>query len=132
MGFSTVQNVREIGKLPGTEKLPDVMILPHLESACRVLRRWIGDYSSNTGDDYDACLEAECCIAMSLLIPVFNTFYTEGAPGMQKEIGNMDFLFHNPEQAKQVALYWEERARQAIKHLQTESSENQWFQYAAV
>jgi hypothetical protein len=114
-------DVRNLGRLP--ERIADAEIRPHLESAGRMLFGWIGDYSQAAGDNRDAAKEAECSIAMALMIPVLHTFFTEGAPKYTKEIGEVEFMFHNPSQSEQVARRWMDRARDAIRRYRANAAE---------
>jgi len=115
MALALISDVRALGNLPASSLMPDDIITPQLDSAARELESWIGDYSSATGAKRNAVVEAECCITMAYLIPVLNTFYTHGAPTIQKEIGEMDFMFHNPEDAKIVADQWMARAKSRVR-----------------
>jgi hypothetical protein len=118
-------DVRVIGRLP--ERIADAEIRPHLQSAGRVLFGWIGDYSQAAGDDFEAAKEAECCICMALMIPILHTFFTEGAPKYTKEIGEVEFMFHNPAQSAEVAEHWMDRARGAVRRYQAESESGLQF-----
>ena len=113
--LSTITELRTLGNLPAAEKLPDATLLPHLEAAARELVTWVDDCETATGEKLAACKEAEQCIAMSYIIPVLNTFYTEGIATVQKEVGEMPFLFHNPDDALVVAKNWYDRARKSMK-----------------
>ena len=119
-GFATVHDVKAFGKLP--EEIGVEVIAPHLKSAKRELSTWIGDYDSLTGDDADAAEEAECCICMAYILPVLNTLYTETVPSLQKEIGDLDLLFHNPIEMDRICQQWMDRAKRAVYGLQTEES----------
>ena len=112
--LTTIDDIRAYGNLPPKEKLDDTVIQPHLNSAVREITRWIGDYSGATGDKKDACKEAEACLTMAYLLPVLNTLYTEGVATIQKEIGEMELMFHSPEETKSLVEYWEERAREVL------------------
>ena len=114
MGFSTVQNVREVGNLPDESKLPSSRVLPHLKAAFRELEKWIGTYSSFTGDDKENVIEAECSLCMAFALPTLNTFFTEGVSTTQKEVGDMEFQFINPDDVDKTAKAWIERAKRAV------------------
>lgn len=109
----TISDVRTLGRLPDSVKLPDAVITPHLASAARELAGWVGDYSGADGDMLDALKEAEGCLCMAYLLPVLNTFYTQGLSTLQKEMGDMDFLFHSPNDLDRVIERWRDRARLA-------------------
>lgn len=114
MGFALTDDVRIIGKLPDAGKIADGLVYPHLMTACRKLRQWIGDYESETdmtAEKRDALKEAECCLCMYYLLPSLNTFYAEGLSGMQKEIGEMPYVFHNPRDLQAITEQWINRAR---------------------
>lgn len=112
--FADVQDVRDIGNLPDATKLDDRIIIPHLVTAERELIKWIGTYTRATGDKQTAILEAEACLTMSYVLPVLNTFFTEGISTIQKEIGEIDFQFHDPSDVTELVTYWENRARDAV------------------
>ncbi len=79
MSLASVDNVRALGNLPGVAQLPDSVIEPHLDSAARELRSWIGFYeSTSTGDKVTDCNEAECCICIAYLQPVLQKLYVQG------------------------------------------------------
>ncbi len=115
--IADVSDVRTLGRLPAEAKLSGDVISPHLAAAGRKLTRWLGDYAATTGDDREACKEAECCLCMYYLLPVLNTFYTEGMTTLQKEIGEMDFLFHGPDDLETLKADWLDRAKEAVDHL---------------
>jgi len=114
MALSSASDVRELGKLPDSSKLSDPVIDIQLEAAARELTSWIGTYSAATGEKALACIEAECCICMVYLLPVLNTFYTEGLAGVQKEMGEMDLLFHSVSDIERLQEYWIKRARTRV------------------
>lgn len=114
MELSTIQELRNFGGLPDSAKIPDEKITPHLEAASRMLTSWIGDYSDAADEKAECCKEAECCICMSMLMPVLNTFYTADLASVQKNVGEMDFIFHSPGDTRQVQQDWMERARKAV------------------
>lgn len=109
--LSTVSEVRALGNLPASAKLDDAIIQPHLDSAGRELTTWIGDYSTAAGDKLADCKEAEQCLTMAYLLPVLNTLYTQGAVSIQKELGEIDLMFHSPEDTETVVEKWVDRAR---------------------
>jgi hypothetical protein len=111
--LSSIAEVRTLGRLPDAIKLPDMFIQPHLDAANRELIRWIGDYSGVTGSQIAQCKEAEGCLCIAYLLPVMNTFFTQGAITIQKEIGDMDFLFHSPDDLEKLIEYWMNRAKKA-------------------
>jgi len=123
MPFATINDVRQFGRLPDSTKLPDPDIQPHLNAAERELTRWIGDYSDATGEKAESCKEAECCICMAYLLPVLNTFYTQGVTSLQKELGEMDFLFHSPGDLEKLQNQWLERARNRVADYITSNKE---------
>lgn len=127
--FAKIQDVREMGKLPGSDRLSDSLISPHLEAAGRELTRWIGAYDSGPvlDDVRAACLEAECCICMAYLLPGMNTFYTEGIAGLQKEIGESEFQFHSVNDLKNLAGMWMQRARKAVADYQQAGNGAIWY-----
>ena len=112
MALATTTQVRELGGLPTA--VTDSKITPQQGPACRELTRWVGDYSSATGTMLADCIEAEICLTMYYLLPVLNTFFTQGVSTLQKEIGEMDFLFHNPDDMEKVRDMWLDRARGAV------------------
>lgn len=125
-----VADVRVVGGLPDdTEKLPDHKIRPHLKAAGRELTQWIGDYDGLTGADRESAREAECCLCMYYLLPVLNTFYTQGISGLQKEIGEMDFVFHSPDDLGQIRASWMERARKAVARISNDDGDSgpRWY-----
>ena len=114
MGFASLNDVRSIGNLPDSTKLDDSVLEPHLKSAVRLLTKWIGNYSGATGDKKDRCIEAEACLTMYYALPVLNTFFTQGITTLQKEIGEMDFQFHSPEEMEAIREAWKDRAMDAV------------------
>lgn len=129
MTLATIQDVRDLGNLPDETKLVDGVLSPHLASAERELYKWIGDYSSATGDKRKRCVEAEACLTMSFAIPVLNTFFTEGITTLQKELGEMDFQFHSVDDLDELVEYWRDRARGAVAEWlhQGERKQMGWF-----
>jgi len=123
MPLATINDVRQLGRLPDSSKLPDEYIQPHLDAAERELTRWIGNYSDAGGDKLNACIEAECCICIAYLLPVLNTFYTQGITSLQKELGEMDFLFHSPSDLEKLQNQWLERARNRVADYITSNKE---------
>lgn len=109
--ISTISEVRALGNLPASAKLGDPIIQPHLDSASRELTVWIGDYSSATGDKLADCKEAEQCITMAYLLPVLFTLYTNGATTIQKELGEIELMFHTPDDMEKVVKQWLDRAK---------------------
>jgi len=113
--IADIDIVRDFGRLPGPDKLPDAVIEPHLVSAGAELRRWIGDYAATTdADKRAACQEAEACLCLAYLLPVLNTFYTEGIPTIKKETGDIEFRFHDPADLDRVIERWLARARRSV------------------
>lgn len=127
MGLASVLDVRTFGKLPEAAKLDDSVIQPHLESAVRELTGWIGDYSASTGDKAAACIEAESCICMNYLLPVLNTFYTEGLAAVQKEMGELDLVFHSVSDLERLQAYWMRRARTRVKPFETSGGDKMYW-----
>lgn len=115
MALATTTNVREYGNLPAEVQLGDAVITPHLGSAARELKRWIGDYSASTGDKLSSCIEAECCICMAYMLSGLNTLYTEGLATIQKVVGEIDLMFRSPEQVDIEVERWLARAKTAVK-----------------
>lgn len=115
MAKATIAEVRVLGGLPDATKLPDAKITPHLNRAARELARWIGDYSDATGNKLEDCKEAEGCLTMYYLLPVLNTFFTSGISTLQKELGEIEFLFHGPEGVEKVRDMWWARADDTIE-----------------
>jgi len=105
-------DVKVIGKLPC--EIECDLIETHLESASRELERWIGEYSDSDEKKRADCFEAECCLAIAYLLPTLNTFYTEGVTTLSKEVGQVDFQFHNPQQVGVIAKTWIERAERCV------------------
>ena len=130
MAFADVQNVRDLGNLPDATKLDDRIILPHLVTAERELIKWIGEYSSATGLKRTAIIEAESALTLSFALPVLNTFFTEGITTLQKEIGEIDFQFHDPSDVNELVEYWRDRARDAVTEWLQEGDQKRIGMYA--
>jgi hypothetical protein len=130
--FSEIDDVRALCKLPAKERLADAVIDPHLLAAGRELERWIGAYSHFTGIAYDNAVEAECCLAMFFLLPGMNTFYTQGATTLQKELGEMDFTFDKPEDLKIRRDMWYERAERAVAQYRNSLSSSPAMRFLAI
>jgi hypothetical protein len=111
----SITEVRTLGRLPDAVKLPDSIIQPHLDGANRELERWIGAYNAAVAPQLGRVKEAEACICLAYLMPVINTFYTQGITTLQKEMGDMEYLFHTPTEAKALSDMWMERARMAVQ-----------------
>jgi hypothetical protein len=111
---SNTEEVRQFGRLPSSEHLTATEMQPHLDSAARELKRWVGEYSTATGDKLDSCKEAEMCICIAYLIPVVNTLFTEANLFAQNVIGESGFLFHSPSEKNKVVDGWMDRARTAV------------------
>jgi len=133
MALSTIQNVRDMGRLPASTKLADAVIQPHLDSAARELRRWVGEYASETDPTFVADLkDAEQCITLAYLIPVLHSLYPEMLSTAQKELGEMDILFATPAQQQRIIDYWMSRARDRVRGYIPANSGGETFKYAAV
>jgi len=120
MAKATVSEVRQFGGLPDSDKLADAKITPHLDSAARELKRWIGDYSSVTGDDLDAVKDAEMCLCMSNLITVLNVICPEAITTIQQEYGELGLNFYDANDQATLREYWHSRALNAVSHLKNE------------
>lgn len=114
MGCAIVDDVRNIGNLPDSSKLPDSVLEPHLQSARRLLTKWIGSYSAATGNKKERCIEAEACLTMYYALPILNTFFTQGITTLQKEIGEIEFQFHSPQEMEILRETWKSRATDAV------------------
>lgn len=114
MALITIDEVRELGKLPDNSQLPVSIIQPHLDSAVRELTGLIGDYASAAGDKKERCKEAEGCLCMALLLMSINTLYTEGATTLQQELGGMNVMFHSVEDQVKLSEQWRERAMERV------------------
>lgn len=114
MALANIEKVREIGNLPDADLMGDDVLRPHLETAARQLTKMIGTYTSATGDKRARCIEAECCLTMYFAVPVLHSFFTEGITTLQKEIGELDFQFYDPDQVEAVAERWMNRAEMAV------------------
>lgn len=130
MPLANIEKVREIGNLPDASLLNDTVLKPHLDSAARKLQKMIGTYTSATGDKRLRCIEAECCLTMYYVVPVLNTFFTEGVKTLQKEIGEIEFQFHSPEEAQTIAEGWLNRAEMAVAEWMDEGDTKQVGFYA--
>ena len=112
MSLATVDDIRSIANIPsGVE---DSVLSPHLETASRELKKWIGAYDSATGDKRTKCIEAESCLAFARALPSLNTFFTAGVTKLQKEIGDLDFQFHSVDEMKDLQQEWRDRAQDAV------------------
>jgi hypothetical protein len=123
MALADADDVRSIGNLPSAaDGFPDTKIDPHLPQSARRLKRWIGDYSSYTGDDLAAVIEAEACLCMSYLIPPNHTFFTATGPSLQTELGELDMQFHGPDEIQTLVDMWVERARDTVREFIDDSA----------
>ena len=103
-------------RLPPESALTDDQITPHLDAAARELADWIGTYSADDGaEKVAACKEAEACLAIANILPTQNVFFTQGITTLQKEIGEVDFMFMNPEDLEKAVQGWRDRAERAVK-----------------
>lgn len=121
--LSTVADVRTFAgkRLPPDPQLTDGQITPHLTAAARELAGWIGEYSSTTDDDKkDACKEAEACLTIANVIQTQNVFFTQGITTLQKEIGEVDFLFMSPDDLEKSVQGWRDRAERAVNSYMTD------------
>ena len=132
MSLATTGNIRRLGRLPDEDKLPNSEITVQLDSACRELTRKIGEYSSSSGTKLDDCIEAEGCLCMIRLLPVLNTFYTQGMSTAQKEVGEMDFVFHSPDEIVTIQQYWNDRADSAMQPYLTAEAETDSIRWYAI
>lgn len=112
MSLATLTDVRSMGNIPSG--IGDAVLQPHLDSAARELKDWIGTYTGATGDKRARCIEAECCLTIAFALPVLNTFYTPGIPTIQKELGELDFMFHDVDDLDKLIEKWKDRARSAV------------------
>lgn len=126
--IADVDSVRDLGRLPDPSRLPDAVIEPHLASAGAELKRWIGSYEDSTDEDKRfACSEAETCLCMGYLLPVLNTFYTQGIPTIKKETGDLEFMFYGPVELDRVIDRWMARARRAVADYGSETDSG-WYE----
>ena len=123
MTIAIANDVRRLGKLPLGDKIAESIIAPHLESAGRELERWLGSsYELASGVKALAIIESECCVCLSFLLPVLNTFYSQDLTSVQKELGEMDFMFHSPDEIKEITKSWYNRGYKAIAQYLTEDA----------
>jgi len=115
--LATITEVRQLGGLPDSTKLADAKIDPHLQAASRELARWLGDYSTYTGDDLADCKDAECSLTMAFLIPVLNVLCPEAITTIQKEYGDIGLNFYDADDQEKIVLMWTGRANRAIAAL---------------
>lgn len=118
MALSSVANVRTFAgkRLPASPGLTDDQITPHLDAAARELKAWIGEYeSASDTDKVAACKEAEACLTIAGVLPTQNVFFTQGITTLQKEIGEVDFLFMSPDDLETAVKAWRERAERAVQ-----------------
>ena len=133
MSLASISDVRRIGRLPDSEKLPDADIAVHLESASRELTAWIGSYESDAdAEKQEACTEAECCITMAYLLPTMNTLFPGTLSGIEKQIGESEFSYHSPEQTRQLREFWMSRARSRMTPYMVNLLSRNRIGYAAV
>jgi len=123
MGFANIQDVRDLVGLPDKVALPDSKIEFQLASGKRKVEREIGDYSTLTGTDRAQAKEAEICYTAYYGLTTWNTFFTSNIPGMQKELGELDFQLLSPEQLKEVRSIWLDRGDDSINILKQENSD---------
>lgn len=119
--FAYPVDVRSLGRLP--DEFSDDQIRPHLKSADRRIRSWVGEPAEPTPEAREALAEAEACVCLSLMVPVLNVFYTQGAPRYLKQVGEIEFMFHSPEQAGSVARAWMDRAKAAVRSYRETTSQ---------
>ncbi len=116
--LSSVADVRTFAgkRLPPDPNLTDAQITPHLNAAGRELAEWIGEYASTTDTDKAAaCGEAEACLTIANVIQTQNVFFTQGITTLQKEIGEVDFLFMSPDDLDKAVQGWRDRAERAVR-----------------
>lgn len=114
MALTSIDKVRQLGNLPAVAKLSDDLIRPHLDSASRELKTWVSDYATAKGDALAAYIEAEGCITIAYLLPVLNTFFTNGITTFQKEVAESEIFFHSPDDLDIIIEKWMDRARSRI------------------
>lgn len=111
----SVNDVRIIGKLPSEDKLDDQYLTHHLLAAARELKNLIGDYADTTDQTKkDACRYAEACLCIANALPVLNTFYTSGITTLQKELGDLDFIFNSASDVEVLQKMWRNKAKDSI------------------
>jgi hypothetical protein len=116
--LSSVADVRTFAgkRLPPDPLLTDAQITPHLNSAARELAGWIGEYEDTTDDKKKAtCKEAEACLTLANVLPTQNVFFTQGISSLQKEVGEVDFLFMSPDDLEKAVEGWRDRAERAVQ-----------------
>lgn len=128
MSISTIGEIRTLGRLPDIAKLPDAVVQPHLDSAVSEMKRLVGSgYASSTGEKLAACKEAEICFTIANLLPVMNTFFPQEASVVQKQIGDTDFIFHDPDNLMKMVEYWRRRAMEKIETYLQAASDRQVY-----
>lgn len=123
MALSSVEDVRTFAgkRLPADPHLTDDQIAPHLDAAARELAEWIGSYEDASDETkQDACKEAEACLCIANVIQTQNVFFTQGITSLQKEVGDVDFLFMSPDDLDKAVQGWRDRAERAVRPYMTD------------
>ena len=134
MGLAAIADVKNVGRFPANQVIPDATITVHLASAVRELTAWIGEYG--TGDEQakqDACKYAECCICIAFLIPVINVTYKSHQQVLQSVYGEQDGIFAKPDELQTLIDIWLGRARSSVSaYIDSGGGSAASFYYAAV
>ncbi|SDP78086.1 hypothetical protein [Desulforhopalus singaporensis] len=114
MSLATIADARALGSLPASEKLDDTVIQPHLDSAARELKSWIGVYESTSDSEKkESCIEAECCICMAYLQPILQKLYEQGAVDSDQPASDT---------WRKTADSWTERARSRVRSYEEDNT----------
>ena len=123
MALSEVADVRTFAgkRLPASPALTDDQIEPHLDDAARELAEWIGEYEDASDEGkIAACKSAEACLTIANVIQTQNVFFTQGVTSLQKEVGEVDFLFMSPDDLDKAVQGWRDRAERAVRPYMTD------------
>jgi len=131
-GFANIQDVRDLVGLPDKEALPDSKITFQLDSGKRRVKEQVGDYESETGDEKAQLKEAEICYTAYYGLPTWNTFYTSNIPGMQKELGDLDFKLLSPDELKEARGVWLERGDERINIIKQDNADTPTLDMRAI
>lgn len=101
------------------DAIDDPRLQPHLDGATREFKAWVGAERydviaalEDENDDKETAKEIIACLAIAYATPALHQFVLTDGPNVPKAIEELDFQFLTPEQAKDFAAGWRERAKE--------------------
>jgi hypothetical protein len=118
VAIATTTNMRELAGW--TTAVTDARLTPHLNSAARELKTWLGadiyeQVSDDDGDDFANAAEVEACLAIAYALPSLMTFAIADGPTVPKDVEEIGFQFLTPDQVNTAVEVWKSRAERVYR-----------------